>query len=372
MSTKRPRLTLRRAVGLAAILVACGDPVGTVHAVVGGPDNPARDGSYTQVIASASGIASLEPVLLGGVEQWILIRGYDTTNPVLVYLHGGPGSPAIAYARIAFGGLERHFTVVTWDQRGCGKSYDPAIDPESITLTQLLSDTRELIVMLRERFGIERVYLLGASWGSVLGALTARDRPEMLFAYVGLGQFVDAVETMRLAHEAALDKAVELGNQEAIAELSAIQLYPEIEWDKWGQLVSWLEVFGFGDLHDTSLYSELLDSLTAATEYTVQDFANQDDWEQLYWSSPLNADHGWVYGLDVASQVPRLEVPVFFMSGRFDYKTPGVLAQEYLSELDAPAGKRMIWFENSAHALMFEEPEAFDGVMIDSVLQFGH
>jgi len=355
-------------VGIAMLLVACSDPVATGVRVVGGPENAARDGSYTQAIASGSGIASLEPVMLGGVEQWILIRGYDTANPVLVYLHGGPGSPAIPYARLAFGGLERHFTVVTWDQRGCGKSYDPTIDPESITLTQLLSDTRQLIGLMRERFGVERVYLLGASWGSVLGAFTAGDRPDLLHAYVGLGQFVDAERTMRVAHEAALSRAVELDNQEAIADLSAIQLYPEIEWDKWGELVSWLEVFGFGDLHDTSLYPALIDSLTAATEYTAADFSNQDEWEQLYWSSPLNAGLGWVYGLDVPSDVPRLEVPVVFMVGRFDYKTPGAVLEEYLEVLEAPAGKQMIWFENSAHALMLEEPAAFSGAMIGALL----
>jgi pimeloyl-ACP methyl ester carboxylesterase len=213
---------------LVTILAACSDPVSTGDRVFGGPENPARDGSYTAAITSENGIASLEPVLLGGVEQWILIRGYDVDNPVLIYLHGGPGSPAIPYGRIAFGGLERHFTVVTWDQRGCGKSYSPGIDAQSITLEQLLSDTRELISMMRERFQTDAVYLMGASWGSVLGVFTASDYPELLHGYIGVGQFVNAERTMRLAHAAALNKATELGNQEAIDELSAIHLYPEI------------------------------------------------------------------------------------------------------------------------------------------------
>jgi pimeloyl-ACP methyl ester carboxylesterase len=354
--------------GLVTILGACSDPVSTEDEFVGGPENPARDGSYTAAIVSQNGIASLEPVMLGGVEQWILIRGHDVDNPVLIYLHGGPGSPAILYGRFAFSGLEQHFTVVTWDQRGCGKSYSPGIDAQTITVEQLLSDTRELISMMRERFAAPSVYLMGASFGSVLGVFTARDYPELLHAYVGVSQFVDAEATMRLAHAAALDKATELGNQEAIDELSAIQLYPEIEWDKWGVVVPWLEAFGFGDIHDTSLYTALIDSLTPATEYTSQDLANRDEWEQLYEASPLNADRGWVYGLNVPTQVPRLEVATFFLSGRFDFKTPGELVEEYLTVLEAPAGKQLTWFDNSAHALFFEEREVFRSVMLSDVL----
>ena len=105
-----------------------------------------------------------------------------------------------------------------------------------------------------------------------------------------------------------------------------------------------------------------------ATEYTQQDFANQDEWEQLYRASPLNADSGWVFGLDVPSEVPQLDVPVFFLSGRFDYKIPGELVAEYSTLLDAAAGKEMIWFENSAHALFFEEREAFRSVLLNAVL----
>ncbi len=181
---------------------------------------------------------------------------------------------------------------------------------------------------------------------------------------------MDAEQTMRLAHAAALDRATELGNQEAIDDLSGIQLYPEIEWDKWSVVVPWLEAFGFGDIHDPSLHTALVDSLTPATEYTLQDLANREEWEQLYGASPLNAnaDRPWVYGLDIPAEVPQLAIPAFFLSGRFDYKTPGELVEEYLTVLEAPFGSQMTWFENSAHALFFEEREAFRSVMLSDVL----
>jgi pimeloyl-ACP methyl ester carboxylesterase len=355
-------------ISLLPALAGCSDSTSPAALrVFGGPNDPAPDGSYTDAIVSPNGIASLEPVTLGGVEQWILIRGYDVENPVLIFLHGGPGSPAIPYARYSFGGLERHFTVVVWDQRGCGKSYHAGIDPGSITLPRLLADAHELITMMSERFGVDKVYLMGLSWGSHLGTIIARDHPELLHAYVGIGQAVHSQRGLRLGYEAALDRAIELGVQEAIDQLSAIQTEPSIAWDDAVVVQGWLEVFGYGDLHDTSLYPELLDSLRAATEYTAQNIANEDAWQELYGSSVLITDQDWFFNLDLLSDVPRLEIPVYFMAGRFDYKTPTVLVEEYYAVLEAPA-KRIIYFENSGHIPNIEEREAFHSTMIDVVL----
>ena len=353
-----------------ALLAGCGNsdstgpPDPNVH---GGPGNPARDGSYTEAIVSEIGVASLEPVVLGGVEQWVLVRGYDVSNPVLVFLHGGPGSPAMPYARFSFGGLERHFTVVTWDQRGCGKSYDPGLSAASITFEQLLADTRELIQMMRARFGVDRVYLMGLSWGSVLGALTARDHPEWLHAYIGVGQVVDVERSVPIAHSAAVQRATELGRDDALAGLSAIQVDP-VNWEQLPALSYWLEELGLGDIHDPSLLPGFAAEAGPLTEYTAQNQSNESAWRALYEASPLLADQDWFETLDLIDQAPRFEVPVYFLSGRYDYKTPGVLAAEYLQTLDAPSGKRMFWFERSAHVPFIEEREPFHAVMIDTIL----
>jgi pimeloyl-ACP methyl ester carboxylesterase len=352
---------------LLFVLAGCSDstsPAGLT--VFGGPDNPAPDGSYTAPILSENGVASLEPVMLGGVEQWVLIRGYDVENPVLIFLHGGPGSPGIPYARYSMGGLERHFTVVTWDQRGCGKSYNAGIDPGSITLERMLSDTHDLIMMMRERFGVEKVYLMGISWGSILGAFTARDHPELLHAYIGIGQVVNVERGFRVAHEAALDKATELGHQEAIESLSGIQTDP-VDWDQMGTLSYWLEEFGYGDLHDTSQYPTLVDTLRAATEYTPANIANDDDWRALYASSPLLSDETWLHTLDLINQLLEFDIPIYFLAGRFDYKTPAVLVEEYLAALQAPV-KQIFFFENSAHMPNIEERELFHSSMINGIL----
>jgi pimeloyl-ACP methyl ester carboxylesterase len=295
------------------------------------------------------------------------IRGYDVANPVLVFLHGGPGSPALPYARFAFGGLERHFTVVTWDQRGCGKSYYEGLGAESITFDRLLSDTHELIQMMRARLGVQKVYLMGLSWGSTLGTLTARNHPELLHAYIGVGQAVNVERGVPLAHEAALARAIELGHEEAITSLSAIQTDP-VDWDQVGTLRDWLEVLGFGDIHDPSLLPGFASEAGPLTEYTAVNESNEGAWQALYASSPLLSDQTWLRTLDMISQVPRLEVPVFFLAGRYDYKTPSVLVEEYLNALEAPAGKRMFWFENSAHVPIIEERSEFHSAMINTIL----
>jgi len=358
--------------GLVFFLFGCSEGVGVEANVHGGPDNPASDGSYTETIISPNGIASLEPVTLGGVEQWVLIRGYDVNNPVLVFLHGGPGSPAISYARFAFKGLERHFTVVTWDQRGCGKSYDDGIDPQSITLDRLLSDTHELIAMMSQRFGTDRVYLMGISWGAILGAQTAKNYPELLHSYIGIGQPVNLVRGLGISLDFALEQATALGNQQAIDQLAAVQVAwqtdPTLAWEQARTVFGWLETWGYGDLHDTSLYASLGQEAGPLTEYTEQDWANEQSWRALYDASPLETDLSWWNGVDLTIQIPRLDVPAIFLAGRFDYKAPFELVEDYVADLEAPAGKRLVAFEESAHVVFLEERELFRSTMINTVL----
>jgi len=158
-----------------------------------------------------------------------------------------------------------------------------------------------------------------------------------------------------------------LGREDAIASLSAIQTDP-VDWDQVGTLQHWLEEFGLGDIHDPSLLPGFAAEAGPLTEYTASDEANEGAWQALYDASPLRADETWLRTLDLISQIPRLEVPVYFLAGRYDYKTPGALVEEYLNALDAPAGGRMFWFENSAHVPFIEERSPFHSTMIDTIL----
>lgn len=308
-------------------------------------------------ITSPNGISSLEEITLGGVKQWILIRGWDRTNPVLLSLHGGPGNGQIALARFLYGRLERDFVVVTWDQRGGGKSYSSDIPVESMNVEQFVSDTRELAEKLRARFNVPKIYLVGHSWGSMLGALTAARYPDLFHAFVGVGQDVDGVEAEDISYRFVLEKAEKLGNQEALRELRDIGPPPYDDYREMMTQRRWLEEFG-GVAHvalrnlwwvgATSPDTSLLDGIRYARgqEFSSRHMAAQ------------------VYHVNLFEEAPKIEVPVYFFVGRYDYNTPFELAERYYERLEAPRGKQLIWFENSAHMIPFEEPEKYCDMLI--------
>jgi pimeloyl-ACP methyl ester carboxylesterase len=285
---------------------------------------------------------------------------------VLIFLHGGPGSACIFYTTYAMSDIEKEFVVVSWDQRGSGKSYRDDIDPNSLTFNQLYSDTHELIIQMKSRFGVEKVYLMGLSWGSILGSNIAKDFPDLLHAYIGVGQVVNVQRGLNIAFQTVLNKANELGNQEAITELSNI--HPDSTWGYAEIISKWVDVCGFGDFHDEERAAQIREALgLALTEYTSDDIANLDKGKALYSLSPLGSDLTWLKNINMITQIPSLEVPVYFLAGRFDYKTPSQLVEEYFQSLNVTA-KNMIWFENSAHVPILEERELFHEIMLNTVL----
>jgi len=147
---------------------------------------PIRDDKGNTIINS---IAIMDEVVLNGATQSLLIRGENRDNPLLLFLHGGPGNPASVFSHSYQREMEKYFTVVQWDQRGSGKSYG-SIPAESMTKDQFLADTHALIVLLLKRYDKQKLYLIGHSWGSFLGITTAYKYPELIHAYVGTGQMV--------------------------------------------------------------------------------------------------------------------------------------------------------------------------------------
>ena len=136
----------------------------------------------------------LEKVRIGGSDQWVLERSEDVDNPVVLYLHGGPGTSQLTSNRRNTRHLEKFFTVVNWDQRGAGKSYRAISDAGRMNIGQFVADTRELTLYLLEKFGQERLVLVGHSWGTVIGALTVSAYPELYSCYVGIGQVANMAE----------------------------------------------------------------------------------------------------------------------------------------------------------------------------------
>jgi pimeloyl-ACP methyl ester carboxylesterase len=309
-------------------------------------------------------IATLEPVNLNGSRQWVSIRGHSTDLPVLLFLAGGPGGSELAMTRKYLGELEQHFIVVNWDQPGTGKSYG-AVDFAELTPERYVQDGHALTQYLRERFDEDKIYVFGESWGTIPGIWLMQQYPNLYHAYVGTGQMVDAVENDTRIYNHAIELAEEWGRTETVAQLrqnGPPPYPPETVISKFGTFNNVLNDYMHMNAHGEGTgHNLMLDSL-AAPEYGLLDKVN--------WLVGLARTFRTVYpqlnDLDFREQVTTLDVPVYFIAGRWDVNADMPLAREYFDLLDAPH-KQWIWFEDSAHTPSWDEPSRFVDVMVNTV-----
>jgi pimeloyl-ACP methyl ester carboxylesterase len=328
-------------IGLAAITLLSIGGVGLEFFVLRGS---------TPGIDSPRSIASLEKQLIGGVEQWILIRGRDRSKPVVLFLHGGPGMPVMFLAHAFQRELERDFVVVHWDRRGAGKSFHARSRSPALSVSQTLEDTYELTRSLRARFNQQRLFIVGHSWGTYLGLLAVQGHPEFYAAFIGMGQLAgtrDEVDALRreLVHRAA-KKAGDTELQARAADRSLV--ITEDDLFRSG-----------GELHGSRSVWPILRAGLAAPEYTLLDAVNVKRGADLV-AGEMKYD---VVPKPLDGEIRKVDVPVFFFLGRHDSNTPSPLALQYLQRLDAPQ-KRLVWFDQSAHFPFFEEPALFRREMI--------
>jgi len=312
-------------------------------------------------IDTENGIESQEFVELGGVSQSIYLRGQDQDKPVLLFLHGGPGGPSTPMARDFGLRLEEHFVVVHWDQRGAGNSCASDIPNASLNLEQYLADTLQLVNLLRNRFHTEKIFLVGHSWGSVLGVITVERHPELFHAYVGMGQVVNMVRNEEISYRFVVDRAEQEGNEKATRELATIHPPYSSPEDLMLQR-SWLGHYR-GDFLAGGALEKFALAILFSPEYTLQK-------KFSFYSCMLNSlDQAWsdLDNINFIETANRLDLPVFFFAGRHDYNTPFELVEEYFEALEAPS-KEFIWFENSAHSPNLEEPARYQEILIEKVL----
>jgi pimeloyl-ACP methyl ester carboxylesterase len=315
-------------------------------------------------LSGPNAIESLEEVKLGGLKQWILIRGSDRYNPVLLHLHGGPGSADILLARHFDKRLVQHFIVVHWDQRGAGKSYDPHIPLQRMKRDEFVSDVRELSETLTKSFNVPKIYLVGHSWGSEIGILAASRYPELYYAFVGVGQVAEKTEQEEISYRFVLEQAKKSGDEKAVQELEAIGAPPYANDKLLGKQRTLLERFG-GVTHNRISFGDFVRIGLVSPDYSLADglrfFRGQTFSEATMYEERLHTN--------LFKEVPRIEVPVYFFVGKYDYNTPFELAVRYYEQLDAPRGKQLIWFENSAHMVPYEEPDRYCDILVNKVLK---
>jgi pimeloyl-ACP methyl ester carboxylesterase len=297
-------------------------------------------------------VASLEHIALGGVPQWVLIRGRSAKSPVVLVLSGGPGMPAMVLSHAWQRPLENEFVMVQWDRLGAGKSYFGEIPSRYLTVRRLLDDTYELANFLRGRFAQDRIILMGHSWGTYLGMLAVRERPDLFRAYVGVGQVTGSGRgdsAVARAQEAFIRReAARRGMPEAMRDIAA-RGRPAYE--------RWLFRFG-GELRGATSWWPLLRLGLRAPEYTLGDVLRIPKGVSLY-RRALRYD---VPGDTLRADVTAVRVPVYVLAGRSDLASPSDLAERYVAALAAPR-KAFVWFEASAQFPFLEEPEHFLAVM---------
>lgn len=320
-------------------------------------------------------IQQFEMVKIGGIKQAVNIRGDDSSNPVLVYLHGGPGFPLFPFEpqQESMLRLEREFTMVYWEQRGTGKSFTRRIPRKSMNIEQFIQDTREVVEYAKKVTGAEKVFLWGHSWGSNIGALFAARYPEHLHAYISTGQSVSPFENERLTFQFVLEKARKENNRRAMRQLARIDTL-EANYSLQHALTVRRWVYRYGGIVKQGndrpyLDLEEIEQILTAPEYSITDRIN------LILFPYFSAVELWdeLKRMDLRENAPRIEVPVYFLVGRYDIIVSAELAKEYFEMLDAPVGKQLIMFEHSAHRPFDEEREKFLRVLkkhiLDEVLE---
>jgi pimeloyl-ACP methyl ester carboxylesterase len=284
---------------------------------------------------------------------------------VLLFLAGGPGGSELVMTRRYLGELEEHFIVVNWDQPGTGKSYN-ALPFDALTPERYVSDAHEVTLYLRQRFDQEKIYIYGESWGSILAILLVQQYPDLFHAFISTGQMVDPVQNDILMYEFAIALLTE---QEQLEEVEQLRLNGSPPYDG-NQLIGKFNSINaiVNDYMHTHARGEgvnhnlLFDSLQAQ-EYGLLD--------KLNWIRGLidtfTTVYPQLYGLDFRTQVSRLETPAYFIKGRWDRNASNELLEEYFALLECPH-KQLIWFEDSAHTPMWDEPAHFVDVMVNTVL----
>lgn len=353
----RAGLYARRAVtalvgaGLVLLAVAVARPA-TTDPILGPDGQPL-----------AASIAELIRVDIGGHDLAMMIRGHSTDSPVLLFLAGGPGGSELGAMRRHLEALEQDFVVVTWDQRGSGRSYGELDPTSTLTLDQAVGDATEVTNYLRDRFGKEKIYLVGQSWGSILGVLAVQQHPELYHAFVGAGQMVSPRETDRIFYQDTLAWARDAGKDDLVATLTEIGPPPYTSVLPYESALSYEhEIYPYDHSQNSEGEGGFSENLFVE-EYTLLEQihslnAFMDSFSVLY---------PQIQHVDFRDDATQLDVPVYLVQGRHEARGRAELANEWFQQLEAPS-KQLVVLDTSGHRPLFEQPRQFREVMVGTVL----
>ncbi len=290
---------------------------------------------------------------LNGVPQFVSIRAEKENSPLLVYLHGGPGDAALPLVMKYNKALEQQFTVVIWEQRGAGKSYYKF--DSTITIDMFLNDLYALVNYLLSRFHQNSLYLLGHSWGSILGLRFLAAYPELVRTYIGCGQVVN----MRKSCKTAYDYALAHAGKKSLEKLKGIDCsYQADSWLKDLLFVTGQVVKHKGSLYGKRNYNDLILPFLFSPYYTIPDLIRRQRGSlqaiQYLWQEVMQTDF---------ETQTRYGAPIILIEGRYDSHVSSALAKEYFDRIETE--KQFYWFEKSCHFPQWSESEKFNHLLCD-------
>lgn len=303
-------------------------------------------------------VATMEALLVNGQKQWVFVRGRRRSNPLLLVLHGGPGTTMAPHLRTFVPELEEDFLVAHWEQRGAGKTYATTTFDETFTVEQMIADTTRVTELLLERYGRDRLFVLAGSWGTFLGMNAIQRRPDLYRAYFGVGQIVHQARGEELSYDYAMAQAVANGDTDAVERLEAIGRPPYPAEEHVDRLLVQRRVLRkYGGAIKHAVSASRIDDPKLVLFQEEYDLFDKINWVRGQKRS--EALLGPVFRrIDLRRTIASVKVPVYLFQGESDWQTPTVLVREYFETLAAPQ-KELHVFGESAHMPIFEEPERF-------------
>ena len=360
LSTGRPQRGFLSGLGLwsrRGVAVATGLVLVALAAFVARPatTDPIVDADGQTVAGS---VAELTRVEIGGHDLALMIRGRSVRNPVLLFLAGGPGGSELGAMRRHSQALEDDFVVVTFDQRGTGKSYDQLDPATSLTLDRAVADTLEVTDYLRDRFGQDKIYLVGQSWGTVLGVLAVQRKPELFSVFVGVGQMVSPAETDQIFYRDTLAWARESGNTGLVATLTRSGPPPYENMLDYEPALSYeQEVYPYSHAGNSEGAGQMGENIFVG-EYTLL--------EQLHifagFLDTFSVLYPQIQDIDFRTQATSLNVRVYLAQGAHEAPGRAEPAKQWFDLLKAPS-KKLVTFDTSGHRPLWEQPAQFQDLM---------
>lgn len=298
---------------------------------------------------------------LGGEEQYIEITGASAELPVLLFLHGGPGWPQTPHLRYFNADLTKAMILVSWDQAGCGKSYLKNSNPKNLSPESLIKDAHELTQYLKKKFNKEKIFLLGFSYGSVIGLQLAEKYPDDYYAYIGVSQLINTQENWDASMQWIKKQALSKNDTAVLKQLELIEKRDTSVCKT--ELDCFMNKYQLLVKYNGTIYNKEIAAEIEKAESYYEDYKDYNWFEAFNYTASRFGGKQFYTDL---SGIESLEVPVYFMAGRHDWNLPGIVTENYFNDLKAPQ-KEFIWFEKSGHEPPEEEPEKFNKLIINIV-----